>query len=145
MTVIDDYAHHPTESKTTLQAIKAAWPDRRVVGVFQPHRYTRTRALGDEFTRAFYQTDKLVLVPIYAASEKPIAGVTHTALCEGIQAHGHKNVICTADFDEALRDIRSDLRDDDIILTMGAGDIFKLGERLLEQMQDPSPPSREVR
>ncbi len=139
VTVIDDYAHHPTEIKTTLKSIKAAWPDRRVVGVFQPHRYTRTQALFDEFTRAFYQTDQLVLVPIYAASEKPIEGVTHTALCEGIQAHGHKNVICTADFDEALATIRSDLRDDDIILTMGAGDILKLGERLLEQMGGQPP------
>jgi UDP-N-acetylmuramate--alanine ligase len=140
VTVIDDYAHHPTEIKTTLHSIKAAWPDRRVVGIFQPHRYTRTQALFDEFTRAFYQTDKLVLVPIFAASEKPIAGVTHTALCEGIQSHGHKNVTCTADFDEALAAVRSDLREDDIVLTMGAGDILKLGERLLAEMQgSPSP------
>jgi UDP-N-acetylmuramate--alanine ligase len=138
VTVIDDYAHHPTEIKTTLASIKAAWPDRRVVGVFQPHRYTRTRALFDDFTRAFYQTDKLVLVPIYAASEQPIEGVTHTALCDGIQAHGHKNVTCTADFDEALDIIRGDLRDDDIVLTMGAGDILKLGERLLAEMQGTS-------
>ncbi|MGD9249721.1 MAG: cyanophycin synthetase, partial [Desulfobacterales bacterium] len=140
LTVIDDYAHHPTEIKTTLASIKAAWPDRRVVGIFQPHRYTRTRALFDEFTRAFYQTDKLVLVPIYAASEKPIVGVTHTALCEGIQAHGHKSVTCTGDFDEALTVIRQDLGDDDIVLTMGAGDILKLGERLLAEMSaDPTP------
>ncbi|MBL0712753.1 MAG: UDP-N-acetylmuramate--L-alanine ligase [Desulfosarcina sp.] len=141
LTVIDDYAHHPTEIKTTLQSLKAAWPDRRVLAVFQPHRYTRTRALFDEFTRAFYQTDKLVIVPIYAASEKPIEGVTHTALCDGIQAHGHKNVTCTADFDEALTVIRSDLRKDDIVLTMGAGDILKLGERLLAVMQEPAPPA----
>nr|MDJ0669265.1 UDP-N-acetylmuramate--L-alanine ligase [Desulfobacterales bacterium] len=139
LTVIDDYAHHPTEIKTTLASIKAAWPDRRVVGIFQPHRYTRTRALFDEFTRAFYQTDKLVLVPIYAASESPIEGVTHTALCEGIQAHGHKNVTCTADFDEALAVIRQDLGPDDIVLTMGAGDILKLGERLLTEMSAKPP------
>ncbi len=143
VTVIDDYAHHPTEIKTTLQSLKAAWPDRRVVGVFQPHRYTRTQALFDEFTRAFYQTDKLVLVPIYAASETPIEGVTHTALCEGIQAHGHKNVACTGDFDEALANIRRELREDDIVLTMGAGDILRLGERLLEQLQGQAPPAGE--
>jgi UDP-N-acetylmuramate--alanine ligase len=143
VTVIDDYAHHPTEIKTTLQSLKAAWPDRRVVGVFQPHRYTRTQALFDEFTRAFYQTDKLVLVPIYAASEKPIEGVTHTALCEGIQAHGHKNVACTGDFDEALANIRRELKDDDIVLTMGAGDILRLGERLLAQLQEQAPPAGE--
>ena len=141
VTVIDDYAHHPTEIKTTLQSIKAAWPDRRVVGIFQPHRYTRTQALFDDFTRAFYQTDKLILVPIYAASEKPIAGVTHTALCEGIQAHGHKNVTCTADFDEALATICGDMREDDIVLTMGAGDILKLGERLLAETPGSTPAS----
>ncbi len=75
VTVIDDYGHHPTEIKTTLQAIKESWPDRRKVVVFQPHRYTRTQALFDDFTRSFYQSDLLLVLPIYAASETVIEGV----------------------------------------------------------------------
>jgi UDP-N-acetylmuramate--alanine ligase len=135
VTVIDDYAHHPTEIKTTLQAVRGSWPDRRVAAVFQPHRYTRTRALFDDFTRAFYATDQLVLVPIYAASEKPLEGVSHTALCEGIQAHGHKDVACAADFEVALDLIQSRLQPGDIVLTLGAGDVWQLGERLLARLE----------
>jgi UDP-N-acetylmuramate--alanine ligase len=104
------------------------------VGVFQPHRYTRTQALFDEFTRAFYQTDQLILVPIYSAGETKIAGVSHTLLCEGIQAHGHKNVTCTDGFEEALALLGQDARDGDIVITMGAGDILKLGETFLKQL-----------
>ena len=134
VTVIDDYAHHPTEIKTTLQSVRTSWPDQRIVGVFQPHRYTRTQALFDEFTRAFYQTDQLVLVPIYSAGEAEIEGISHTLLCEGIQAHGHKNVICTDGFEAALALLRRDVREGDIVMTMGAGDILKLGETLLQQL-----------
>ena len=134
ITVIDDYAHHPTEIKTTLQSVRCSWPDHRIVGVFQPHRYTRTQALFDEFRRAFYETDQLVLVPIYSAGEAAIEGVSHTLLCEGIQAHGHKDVICTNSFEEALAGLREDLREGDIVMTMGAGDIWKLGETLLSQL-----------
>jgi len=76
VTVVDDYGHHPTEIRTTLQAARESWPDRRIVVVFQPHRYSRTSALFDEFTRAFYQSDVLVVLPIYAASEKEIEGTT---------------------------------------------------------------------
>jgi len=104
------------------------------VGVFQPHRYTRTQALFDEFTRAFYQTDQLILVPIYSAGEEKIAGVSHTLLCEGIQAHGHKNVTCTESFEETLALLGNDVREGDIVMTMGAGDILTLGETLLEQL-----------
>ena len=134
VTVIDDYAHHPTEIKTTLQSVRTSWPDQRIVGVFQPHRYTRTQALFDEFTRAFYQTDQLILVPIYSAGETKIDGVSHTLLCEGIQAHGHKDVTCTDGFEEALALLRRDVREGDIVMTMGAGDILKLGETLLQQL-----------
>jgi UDP-N-acetylmuramate--alanine ligase len=134
VTVIDDYAHHPTEIKTTLQSARASWPGRRMVGVFQPHRYSRTQALFDEFTRAFYETDQLVLVPIYSAGEDEIAGVSHSLLCEGIQAHGHKKVTCTESFDAALAFLRDHLREGDVVMTMGAGNIWQLGERLLEQL-----------
>jgi UDP-N-acetylmuramate--alanine ligase len=88
ITVIDDYGHHPTEIKITLKALAENWPNRRKVVVFQPHRYTRTQALFDDFTRAFYQSDLLVVLPIYAASEPKITGISAQALCEGIKAHG---------------------------------------------------------
>ena len=76
VTVVDDYGHHPTEIKSTLEAVEKCWPGRRKVVVFQPHRYTRTRALFDDFTRSFYQCDVLLVLPIYAASEQEIEGVS---------------------------------------------------------------------
>lgn len=131
VTVIDDYGHHPTEVKTTLQALKECWPDRRKVVVFQPHRYTRTQALFDEFTRAFYQSDVLLVMPIYAASEKPIAGVDAALLCEGIKAHGHKDVHCVSGPKEAVKLLQALLEPQDILLTLGAGDVWKIGEQVL--------------
>jgi len=131
VTVIDDYGHHPTEVKTTLLALKECWPDRRKVVVFQPHRYTRTQALFTEFTRAFYQSDVLFVMPIYAASEQPIAGVNATLLCEGIKAHGHKDVRCVSGPEEAIQLLEGVLAPDDILLTLGAGDVWKIGELLL--------------
>jgi UDP-N-acetylmuramate--alanine ligase len=131
ITVMDDYGHHPTEIKTTLQAIKESWPDRRVVGVFQPHRYSRTRALFDDFTRAFYQSDVLVVLPIYAAGEKITPGIDGQALFEGIRAHGHKDVIYMDGPKTAVSHLTRILRKGDILLTMGAGDVWKIGEEVL--------------
>jgi UDP-N-acetylmuramate--alanine ligase len=102
VTVVDDYGHHPTEIKITLQAARESWPNRRVVVVFQPHRYTRTQALFDEFTRSFYQSDLLVVLPIYAAGEPTIKGVEGHALFEGIRSHGHKEVVYFQDFETAV-------------------------------------------
>jgi len=129
--VIDDYGHHPTEIKATLQALNDAWPQRRKVVVFQPHRYTRTQALFDEFTRAFYQSDVLLVLPIYAAGEAVIAGVNGHDLCDGIMAHGHKEVMCTNSIDATVRELRKILKKDDILLTLGAGDVWKVGEKIL--------------
>ena len=132
ITVVDDYGHHPTEIKITLQAIKTIWPDRRKVIVFQPHRYTRTRDLFDDFTRAFYQSDMLVVLPIYPAGEKMIAGVDSQTLCEGIRSHGHKEVICKKDFKEAILYLKETLTKGDILLTLGAGDVWKVGMEVLK-------------
>jgi len=131
VTVIDDYGHHPTEVKTTLQALKECWPDRRKVVVFQPHRFTRTQALFPEFTRAFYQSDVLLVMPIYPAGEQPIAGVNATLLCEGIKAHGHKDVCCIDGPEDAARILENVLASGDILLTLGAGDVWKVGEQVL--------------
>jgi len=135
VTVIDDYGHHPTEIKVTLKTIEENWPNRRKVVVFQPHRYSRTRALFDEFSRAFYQSDVLVVLPIYAASEKKIEGVTSQNLCEEIKAHGHKEVIHTDGFKAALSHLKQTLQPGDVLLTLGAGDVWKVGMEVLKMVQ----------
>ena len=131
VTVVDDYGHHPTEIKTTLQAVKECWPNRRIVVVFQPHRYTRTRALFDDFTRAFYQSDLLMVLPIYPAGEKKIAGVDARSLCEGIRLHGHKEVFFLRNFDSVAVQLKKRLQPGDILLTLGAGDVWKAGKLVL--------------
>jgi UDP-N-acetylmuramate--alanine ligase len=131
VTVVDDYGHHPTEIKTTLEAVRAIWPENRIVVVFQPHRFTRTQALFDEFTRAFYGSDILMVLPIYAASEKPIAGVEAEQLCRQIKAHGHKHVVYQAGFEAAQTYLVELAHPGDIILTLGAGNVYQLGERLV--------------
>jgi UDP-N-acetylmuramate--alanine ligase len=133
ITIIDDYGHHPTEIKVTLEAVEENWPDRRKVVVFQPHRYSRTRALFDEFTRAFYQSDVLLVMPIYAASEKKIKGVSSRNLCEGIKSHGHKEVIYASGFKAALSYLNQTLLPGDVLLTLGAGDVWKVGEMFLKK------------
>ena len=134
ITVVDDYGHHPTEIKVTLQAAKESWPDRRKVVVFQPHRYTRTRALFDDFTRAFYQSDVLVVLPVYAAGEKKIEGVESDLMCEEIRAHGHKLVICKKSIKGAVSHLKNVLKPGDILLTLGAGDVWKVGEEILKSV-----------
>ena len=135
ITVVDDYGHHPTEIKFTLQAAKESWPDRRIVVVFQPHRYSRTQALFDDFTRSFYQSDMLVVLPIYAASEKAIKGVDSQLLFEEIRAHGHKDVVFMPSFTAAVSHLKQTLTAGDILLTLGAGDVYKLGETLLKELK----------
>jgi len=132
--VLDDYGHHPTEIKVTLDAIRQSWPGRRLVVAFQAHRYTRTRALYDEFTRAFYQSDVLVLLPIYSAGETPIEGIDHVMLCEGIKSHGHKDVTCVNASSEAVSRLKDIVRQGDLVLTLGAGDVWKSGEALLTEL-----------
>ena len=134
ITVVDDYGHHPTEIKVTLQAAKESWPDRRKVVVFQPHRYTRTKALFDDFTRAFYQSDVLVVLPVYAAGEKKIEGVESDLMCEEIRAHGHRKVTCKKSIKGAVSHLKNVLKPGDILLTLGAGDVWKVGEEILKSV-----------
>ncbi len=132
ITVVDDYGHHPTEIKTTLQAIEECWPNNRKVIVFQPHRYTRTQALFDDFTRSFYQSDVLLVLPIYAAGEPEIEGLTGRKLCEGIKAHGHKEVFCSQSKEDAIAYLKDNLKPGDVLLTLGAGDVWKVGVEVLK-------------
>ncbi len=127
--VVDDYGHHPTEIRAVLAAARSAW-DRRLRVVFQPHRYSRSQLLRDEFGRAFYQADEVLVLPIYAAGEEPIAGVTGEDLAAAIREHGHKNVRYVADFDEAFARVVEELRPGDLVLTLGAGDVYRLAQRL---------------
>jgi len=131
ITVVDDYGHHPTEIKITLEAVEKCWPDSRKVVVFQPHRYSRTQALFDDFTRSFYQSDVLLVLPIYAAGEKRIEGLSSQDLCEGIKAHGHKEVFCATDMKKALAYLKKNLKPGDMLLTLGAGDVWKVGEQFI--------------
>ncbi len=135
ITVVDDYGHHPTEIKTTLEAAVNCWPDRRKVVVFQPHRYTRTQALFDDFTRSFYQSDLLLVLPIYAASEQEIEGVSGERLCKSIQAHGHKDVVYVQTKEDAVVFLKDHLKAGDILLTLGAGDVWKVGMGILKVLQ----------
>jgi UDP-N-acetylmuramate--alanine ligase len=135
ITVVDDYGHHPTEIKTTLQAIEECWPDNRKIIVFQPHRYSRTQALFDDFTRSFYQSDVLLVLPIYAAGEQKIEGLTGRKLCEGIKAHGHKEAFCLEDKEDVIAYLKENLKPGDVLLTLGAGDVWKVGLDILKTLR----------
>ncbi len=135
VTVVDDYGHHPTEIRSTLEALRVCWPERRKVVVFQPHRYSRTRALFDDFTRAFYQSDVLAVLPIYPAGEKPIEGVSALELSERIRVRGHRNVIYIENRLTAAEHLCGILKSGDILLTLGAGDVWKVGDAVLKQLR----------
>ncbi|MAF33759.1 MAG: UDP-N-acetylmuramate--L-alanine ligase [Desulfobacterales bacterium] len=132
--VVDDYGHHPTEIKLTLQTVKKIWPGRRIVVAFQPHRYTRINALFDDFARAFYQSDVLVVLPIYSAGEKSIEGIDGHGICKAIRAHGHREVVFS-EGSEAVLYLQKNLKKEDILLTLGAGDVWKVGEEVLKKMK----------
>jgi UDP-N-acetylmuramate--alanine ligase len=131
--VVDDYGHHPAEIKATLSAAKSGWQKRTVV-IFQPHRYTRTRDLLKEFCTAFNQADVLILLDIYPAGEEPIPGVRVENLYEGIKGHGHKDVTL-ADRKEILEHLLPRLKNGDLVITLGAGDVWKIGEALAEELK----------
>lgn len=132
--VLDDYAHHPAEVRATLAAVRGAFK-RRVVTVFQPHRYTRLRDLFDEFLSAFDDADVLYLFEVYPAGEEPIADVSARRLYEALRARGHLEVhYLGADEDPAAR-VAIGSRDGDIIATLGAGDIYKLGAEILGALE----------
>jgi UDP-N-acetylmuramate--alanine ligase len=131
--VFDDYGHHPTEIKATLRAAKLGW-QRRIVALFQPHRYTRTKALFDEFLTAFYEADVLVITDIYPAGEEEIEGVHARRLFEGIREHGHRDVHYISDKHEILQYLLTVIVPGDLVITLGAGDIWRVGEDLIEQL-----------
>jgi len=137
--IVDDYGHHPAEIEATLDAAQSGF-DRRVVVAFQPHRYTRTKLLFDEFTRAFNKADLLVVTDVYAAGEKPIEGATGEALAEAIRAHGHRAVSFVPDKKRVARALLDVIEPGDLVIALGAGDINASARELLAILSaGPSP------
>jgi UDP-N-acetylmuramate--alanine ligase len=131
VTIVDDYGHHPTEVQATLAGARRAF-GRRLVVAFQPHRYTRTHDLFTEFATSFNDADVLFVSSVYAAGEEPIPGATADALVEAIQAHGHRDVTLVEKRTELARALLPRLREGDLVLTLGAGDITQVGPELAE-------------
>lgn len=129
--VLDDYGHHPTEIMATLKTVKTCWSDRRLVVLFQPHRYSRTQALMDRFVLCFNEADVLLITPIYPAGEAPIQDVTAEKLAQKIRDHGHKEVILCDSLENALPQLKNVIQPGDLLLTLGAGNIHREGERFL--------------
>jgi UDP-N-acetylmuramate--alanine ligase len=132
--LVDDYGHHPAEIAATLATAKECWPEKRLVVIFQPHRYSRTRALYDRFVISFNQADVLIIAPIYPAGERPIEGVDASWLYRGIKEHGHKDVYLGADYDDILSFLLSTVRSGDTVVTLGAGDIYRVGDEFLAKL-----------
>lgn len=121
--IVDDYGHHPVEIRATLGAARSGFPERRLVAVFQPHRYSRVKTLWDDFCNAFNAADVVLVCPVYAAGEKPMEGVDHHRLAAEIQRRGHRGVVAVDDLDEAVAKLVKEARDGDLVVTLGAGNV----------------------
>jgi UDP-N-acetylmuramate--alanine ligase len=132
--VMDDYGHHPSEIQAVLGGLREAW-DRRIVAVFQPHRYSRTQDLFDRFVTAFYSADLVVVTDIYPAGERPIPGVAAEPLAESMRTHGHKAVLYAPDVAAIPEMLEPELRPGDLVITLGAGNVWQAGEALLKRLR----------
>jgi len=128
--LVDDYGHHPTEIAATLSAAKTGWPDKRVVLVFQPHRYSRTRDLLDDFATVLADVDVLVLLEVYAAGEDVIAGADGRAMARAVRSRGSVEPVFVESLDDLQPVLLDVIEDGDLVLTMGAGDIGTYAARL---------------
>ncbi len=132
--LVDDYGHHPREVAATIQAARAAWPERRLVVAFQPHRYTRTRDLFEDFTEVLTEVDVLLVLDVYAAGEEPITGADSRALCRAIRARGQVDPIFVGETANLPHTLSGVLQGDDVVITMGAGDIGAMAQTLPQQL-----------
>jgi len=130
--VVEDYGHHPSELNAVISAARSGWPGRRIVVVFQPHRYTRTRDLFDEFAQVLGGADAVVLTDVYAAGEDPIDGIDSGALCQSIRARGRVNPVLVSNVYDLPRELPAMLEDDDLVLLLGAGNIGQVAQGLRE-------------
>ena len=128
--IVDDYGHHPTEVSATLEAVRQGWPGRRLVLAFQPHRYTRTRDLLDDFARSLSECDVLLVTEVYAAGEAPIAGADGRAICRAVRSRGVVEPVFVERIDDLAESLRGVLRDGDVVLTMGAGNMGEVAQDL---------------
>ena len=142
ITVVDDYGHHPTEILATLSAAKRGSGGKRTVVIFQPHRYSRTQELMDEFALCFNNADVLFVSDIYAASEQPIEGITAEILTENIKKYGHKNAQYIGNIENAAAQIIESLEKDDLVITLGAGSITRLSDEILETLRQGDTETR---
>jgi len=134
--IVDDYGHHPAEIQATLSTAKEVWPNRRLVVVFQPHRFSRTQHLMESFYSSFNDADQLFLLDIYGAGEKPIEGIHSQKMAQGIREFGHKNVDYIEKVDILVPHLQNSLQSGDVILTLGAGNIGELAHKLVAQFHD---------
>lgn len=137
--VIDDYAHHPTEVQATLEAARKGWSDRRIVAVFQPHLYSRTQELFKEFGQSFFDAEVCVITDVYPSREEPIEGVTGKLIADAAKEHGHRKVHYVADKKKLPARLKEIVEAGDVVITMGAGDIYKYGEQFVEELKSGIP------
>lgn len=135
--LVDDYGHHPTEVDATIKAARAGWPDKRLVMIFQPHRYTRTRDLYDDFAHVLSQVDVLLMLDVYPAGESPIPGADSRSLCRTIRGRGKIDPILVTDVDTLPELLSQAVRGNDLILVQGAGNIGKLARKLADSRLQP--------
>ncbi|PIJ49867.1 UDP-N-acetylmuramate--L-alanine ligase [Erwinia sp. OLTSP20] len=141
--LIDDYGHHPTEVEATIQAARAGWPDKRLVMIFQPHRYTRTRDLYDDFANVLSQVDVLLMLDVYPAGESPIPGADSRSLCRTIRSRGKVDPILVSDHEWVADMLAPALSGNDLILVQGAGNVGRIARTLAEQKLKPKPTEEE--
>lgn len=132
--VVDDYGHHPAEILTTLQGARSSWPEKRIIAVFQPHLYSRTRDFYKEFARSFFDADILIVTDVYPAREKPIEGVSGKLIAETARTMGHKQVLYVEDKRKLAGEVLPLLRPGDMVITIGAGDVWKCANELAEKL-----------
>jgi UDP-N-acetylmuramate--alanine ligase len=133
--VIDDYAHHPTEVKASIEGARNGWKDRRLIAVFQPHLYSRTQQMYKEFGLSFFDAEVLVVTDVYPSREKPIEGVTGKLISDTAKEYGHRDVHYVKDKTELPGKLKDIVKDGDIVITMGAGDIYRYGEQFVEMIE----------
>lgn len=133
--IMDDYAHHPTEIKVTLNAIKHSWKNRRIIVVFQPHRYTRTKLLAEKFGKVFFDADRVIINDIYPANEPPISGISGKTIFNEIKKANHSHIKYIPSKNNTLNYLYEIIQSGDIIITMGAGDVWTISQELAKQLK----------
>ncbi len=133
--IMDDYAHHPTEIKVTLNAIKHSWKNRRIIVVFQPHRYTRTKLLAEKFGKVFFDANRVIINDVYPANEPPISGISGQTISNEIKKANHSHIKYIPSKNNTLNYLYEIIQSGDIIITMGAGDVWTIGQELAKQLK----------